>query len=64
MIEILQTQKRTPKARQMFLSAIVHLRFAYTRKNARVVTDLQTSCNKVVVKPISGYVCTAYSQLL
>jgi hypothetical protein len=26
----------------------------YTRKNAQVVTDLQTSCNKVV-KPISAY---------
>ena len=29
-----------------------------------VVTDLQTSCNKVVVKPISGCVRTACSQLL
>jgi hypothetical protein len=25
----------------------------YTRENAHVVTDLQTSCNKVAVKPIS-----------
>jgi hypothetical protein len=33
-------------------------------KNAQVVTDLQTSCNKVVVKPISGCVRTACSQLL
>ena len=36
----------------------------YTRKNVQVVTDLQTSCNKVVVKPISGCVRTACSQLL
>jgi hypothetical protein len=28
------------------------------------VTDLQTSCNKVVVKPISGCACTACSKLL
>jgi hypothetical protein len=28
------------------------------------VTDLETSCNKVVVKPISGCVRTACSQLL
>jgi 2-polyprenyl-3-methyl-5-hydroxy-6-metoxy-1,4-benzoquinol methylase len=28
------------------------------------VSDLQTSCNKVVVKSISGYVRTACSQLL
>jgi hypothetical protein len=35
-----------------------------TRKNAQVVTDLQTSCNKVVVKPISGCVRTACFQLL
>jgi hypothetical protein len=33
----------------------------YRRKNAQVVTDLQTSCNKVVVKPISGCVRTASS---
>ena len=39
---------------------IVH----YTRKNAHVVPDLQTSCNKAVVKPISGSVRTACSQLL
>ena len=31
----------------------------YPRKNARVITDLQTSCNKVVVKPILGCVRTA-----
>jgi hypothetical protein len=36
----------------------------YTRKKAQVVTDLQTSCNKVVIKPISGCVRTACSQLL
>jgi hypothetical protein len=36
----------------------------YTRKNAQVATDLQTGCNKVVVKPISGCVRTACSQLL
>jgi hypothetical protein len=36
----------------------------YTHKNAQVVTDLQTSCNKVVVKPMSGCVRTACSQLL
>jgi hypothetical protein len=36
----------------------------YTRKNAQGVTDLQTSCNKVGVKPISGCVRTACSQLL
>ena len=36
----------------------------HTRKNALVVTDLQTSCNKVVVKLISGCVRTACSQLL
>jgi hypothetical protein len=35
-----------------------------TRKNAQVVADLQTSRNKVVVKPISGCVRTACSQLL
>ena len=35
-----------------------------SRKIAQVVTDLQTSCNKVVVKPISGCVRTACSQLL
>ena len=35
----------------------------YIRKNVQVVTDLQTSCNKVVVKPISGCVRTACSQL-
>jgi hypothetical protein len=35
-----------------------------TGKNMQVVTDLQTSCNKVVVKPISGCVRTACSQLL
>jgi hypothetical protein len=28
------------------------VRSFYTRKNAQVVPDLQTSCNKVVVKPI------------
>ena len=33
-------------------------------KHAQVVTDQQTSCNKVVVKPISGCVRTACSQLL
>jgi hypothetical protein len=31
---------------------------------AQVVTDLQTSCNKAVVKLISGCVRTACSQLL
>ena len=36
----------------------------YTRKNAHVVPDLQASCNKAVVKPISGCVRTACSQLL
>jgi hypothetical protein len=36
----------------------------YTCKNAQVVTDLQTSCNMVVVKPISGCVHTACAQLL
>ena len=35
-----------------------------TCKNAQVVTNVQTSCNKVVVKPISGCVRTACSQLL
>ncbi len=30
-----------------------------TLKNAQDITDLQTSCNKVVVKPISGCVRTA-----
>jgi hypothetical protein len=35
-----------------------------TRKNAQVVSDLQIRCNKVVVKPISGCVRTACSQLL
>jgi hypothetical protein len=46
---------------------IVQIHFllaVYTRKNTQVVTDLQTSCNKVVVKLISGYVRTACSQLL
>ena len=33
----------------------------YTLKNAKVVTDQQTSCNTVVVKPISGCVRTACS---
>ena len=33
----------------------------YTRKNGQVVTDLQTSCDKVVVKLISGCVRTACS---
>jgi hypothetical protein len=37
---------------------------AHTRKSAQVVTDLQTSCTEVVVKPISGCVRTACSQLL
>jgi hypothetical protein len=36
----------------------------YILKNTQVVTDLQTSCNKVVGKPISGCVRTACSQLL
>jgi hypothetical protein len=35
-----------------------------SRKIAQVVTDLQTSSNKVVVKPISGCVRTVCSQLL
>jgi hypothetical protein len=35
--------------------------FNYTRKKVQVVTDLQTSCNKVVVKPILGCVRTACS---
>jgi hypothetical protein len=35
----------------------------YTLNDAQVVTDLQTSCNKVVVKLISGCVRTACSQL-
>jgi hypothetical protein len=35
-----------------------------TRKNALVVADLQTSCNKVVVKPVSGCVRTACSQFV
>jgi hypothetical protein len=37
---------------------------APARKNTQVVTDLQTSCNKVVVKLISGCVRTACSQSL
>ncbi len=31
----------------------------YTTKNMQVVADLQTSCNKVVVKPMSEWVCTS-----
>jgi hypothetical protein len=42
--------------------------YMYTRKFAQVVTDLQTSCNKVkrltTIKPISGCVRTAFFQLL
>ena len=36
------------------------VRVYYTSKNAQVVTDLQASCNKVVVKPISGCVHTSH----
>jgi hypothetical protein len=36
----------------------------YTPKSAQVVTDLQTSCNTVIVKPISGSVRTVCFQLL
>ena len=39
-------------------------RHTCARQHARVVTDLETSCNKVVVKPILGCVRTACSQLL
>jgi hypothetical protein len=35
-----------------------------TRKNAQVVTSLETSCNKAVVKLISGFVRRACTQLL
>jgi hypothetical protein len=35
-----------------------------TRKNTQVITDLQSSCSKVVVKPISGCVRTVCSLLL
>jgi hypothetical protein len=35
----------------------------YTRKNAQVVTDLQTSWNKIVVRKISGRVHVVCSQL-
>jgi hypothetical protein len=31
----------------------VRLLHGFTRKNAQVVTDVQTSCNKVVVKPLT-----------
>jgi hypothetical protein len=34
------------------------------RKLLVLVTDQQTSCNKVVVKPISGCVRTAYSAVV
>ena len=34
----------------------------YLRKSAHVVTDLETSCNKVVVKPISA--CVRFAMLL
>jgi hypothetical protein len=44
--------------------AVDLLQVAPTRKSAQVVTDLQTSCNKVVVKPKLGCVRTACSQLL
>jgi hypothetical protein len=51
----------------LFIAEVMELRCfqtVYTRKNAQVVTDLQTSCEKVVVKPISVGVHTACSQLL
>jgi hypothetical protein len=38
--------------------------YIYTRENAQVVTGLQTSCNKVVVNPISGCVRNVCPQLL
>jgi hypothetical protein len=43
---------------------IFYLCARYTRKNAQVGRDLLTSCNKVVVKPISGCVCTALFQVV
>ena len=45
------------------LVTIYSMHLMYARKNAQVVTDLQTSCKKDVVKPISGCVpsCCAKS---
>jgi hypothetical protein len=43
---------------------VVVVDYPSTHVEMQVVTDLQTSCNKVVVKPISGCVRTACSQLL
>ena len=38
---------------------IIHI--SYTRKNAQVVTDLQTSCNKSVHKLLTRFIRTACS---
>jgi pyruvate carboxylase len=50
--------------RAVFITDKTGVEVWLSRKNAQVVTDLKTSCNKVVVKPISGCVRTACSQLL
>jgi pyruvate carboxylase len=50
--------------RAVFITDKTGVKVWLSRKNAQVVTDLKTSCNKVVVKPISGCVRTACSQLV
>ena len=47
-----------------FLRVYDHWFATHIKTHAQVVTDLQTSCNKVVVKPILLCVRTACSQLL
>ena len=37
---------------------------AYTRKNAQVATDVQTSCNKSVHKLLTRCICTACSEFV
>ena len=39
-------------------------RFTYTRKNAQVATDLQTSCNKSVHKLLTRCIRTACSEFV
>ena len=51
---------------QQYCSPLLHLiqaqqYFTYTRKNAQVVTSLQTSCNKSVYKLLTSCVRTACS---
>ena len=46
------------------LQVVTFLRVYYTRKNAQVATDLQTSCNKSVHKLLTRCIRTACSEFV